>query len=139
MIADPDFLSTLRVHCIASDTRAPVRNRATRMPRDAARSAVDDQLRKKAIRCYSPGSDWEVRPNKASKHMMAIRKTVTLVEEISSEYGAPASPPLRRVAIAAVFENQLAGKPAGADLTPLIDYSLELGSSLTKAALATLG
>jgi hypothetical protein len=27
---------------------------------------------------------------------MTIRKTVTLVEEINSEYGAPASPPLRR-------------------------------------------
>ena len=70
---------------------------------------------------------------------MTIRKTVTLVEEISSEYGAPVSPPLRRVAIAAVFENPLAGKTAGADLQPLIDYSLELGTSLTKAALATLG
>jgi hypothetical protein len=39
---------------------------------------------------------------------MTIRKTVTLVEEINSEYGAPASPPLRRVAIAVVFENPLA-------------------------------
>jgi hypothetical protein len=70
---------------------------------------------------------------------MTIRKTVTLVEEINSEYGAPASPPLRRVAIAAVFENPLAGKAAGADLKPLIDYSLELGASLTQTALATLG
>ena len=70
---------------------------------------------------------------------MTIRKTVTLVEEINSEYGAPASPPLRRVAIAAVFDNPLAGKAAGADLKPLIDYSLELGASLTKTALATLG
>src|SRR5258707_14003126 len=70
---------------------------------------------------------------------MTIRKTVTLVEEINSEYGAPASPPLRRVAIAAVFDNPLAGKAAGADLKPLIEYSLELGASLTKTALATLG
>ena len=57
---------------------------------------------------------------------MTIRKTVTLVEEINTEYGAPATPPLRRVAIAAVFENPLAGKAAGADLKPLIDYSVEL-------------
>src|SRR6516165_8371321 len=71
--------------------------------------------------------------------MMTIRKTVTLVEEINSEYGAPVSPPLRRVAIAAVFENPLAGKAIHADLTPLIEYSIELGASLTKAALATLG
>jgi Amino acid synthesis len=70
---------------------------------------------------------------------MTVRKTVTLVEEINSEYGAPASPPLRRVAIAAVFENPLAGKAASADLKPLIEYSLELGASLTKTALATLG
>jgi hypothetical protein len=70
---------------------------------------------------------------------MTIRKTVTLVEEINSEYGAPVSPPLRRVASAAVFENPLAGKAAGADLKPLIDYSRELGASLTKVALATLG
>jgi hypothetical protein len=70
---------------------------------------------------------------------MDIRKTVTLVEEINSEYGARASTPLRRVAIAAVFKNPLAAKAAGADLQPLIDLSLELGVSLTKTALATLG
>ena len=70
---------------------------------------------------------------------MDVRKTVTLVEEINSEYGARANPPLRRVAIAAVFKNPLAGKAAGADLPPLIDYSLELGVALTKTALAALG
>ena len=70
---------------------------------------------------------------------MTIRKTVTHLEELNSEYGARANPPLRRVAIAAVFENPLAGKAAGADLKPLIDYSLELGDKLTKTALATLG
>src|SRR5262245_17426843 len=70
---------------------------------------------------------------------MDIRKTVTLVEEINSEYGARASPPLRRVATAAVFKNPLAGSSAGADLKPLIDYSLALGVSMTKTALAALG
>jgi hypothetical protein len=70
---------------------------------------------------------------------MDIRKTVTLLEEINSEYGARANPPLRRVAIAAVFKNPLAGKAAGADLKPLIEASLELGVSLTKSALASLG
>lgn len=70
---------------------------------------------------------------------MDIRKTVTLVEEINSEYGSPAQEALRRVAIAAVFTNPLAGAAAGADLKPLIDYSLELGASLTRTALATLG
>src|SRR4249919_2234151 len=70
---------------------------------------------------------------------MDVRKTVTLVEEINSEYGVRANPALRRVAIAAVFTNPLAGKTAGADLQPLIDFSLELGVSLTKTALAALG
>jgi hypothetical protein len=70
---------------------------------------------------------------------MDVRKTVTYVEEINSEYGTRANPALRRVAIAAVFKNPLAGKVAGADLQPLIDYSLELGVSLTKTALAALG
>jgi Amino acid synthesis len=70
---------------------------------------------------------------------MDIRKTVTLIEEINSEYGARANPPLRRVAIAAVLKNPLAGNAAGADIKPLIDYSLELGVSLTKTALAALG
>lgn len=70
---------------------------------------------------------------------MEIRKTVTLVEEINSEFGAAAPVPLRRVAIAAVFTNPLAGATAGADLKPLIDCSVELGASLTRTALATLG
>ena len=70
---------------------------------------------------------------------MTIRKTVTLIEEINNEYSAPTNAPLRRVAIGAVFENPLAGKAAGADLKALIDYSVELGASLTKAALAMLG
>jgi hypothetical protein len=70
---------------------------------------------------------------------MNIRKTVTLVEEINSEHGVPAREPLRRVAVAAVFTNPLAGAAAGADLQPLIDCSLELGASLTRTALARLG
>jgi hypothetical protein len=70
---------------------------------------------------------------------MDIRKTVTVVEEITREYGARAEQPLRRVAVGAVFNNPLAGEPAGADLKPLIDYSLELGVTLTEMALAALG
>lgn len=70
---------------------------------------------------------------------MDIRKTVTVLEEIVSEYGARAKEPLRRVAIGTVFRNPLAGKAAGADLQPLIDISLELGVTMTQSALATLG
>ena len=46
-----------------------------------------------------------------------IRKTVTLVEEIKNEYGTPAQEALRRVAIAAVFTNPLAGAAARATRT----------------------
>ena len=70
---------------------------------------------------------------------MDIRKTVTLIEEIRSEYGAHANPPLRRVAIAAVLKNPLAGKAADTDIALLVGYSLDLGATLTKSALATLG
>jgi hypothetical protein len=43
---------------------------------------------------------------------MDIRKTVTLVEEINSEYGAPANPPLRRWwPLPPSVQNPLAGKP----------------------------
>ena len=70
---------------------------------------------------------------------MEIRKTVTVVEEINAEYGASANPPLHRAVTAAVLKNPLAGKSTGADLKPLIDYSRELGVSMTKTALAALG
>jgi Amino acid synthesis len=74
---------------------------------------------------------------------MKIRKTVTLVEEINSEYGERVSPPLRRVAIGAVFENPLAGMAVGTDLKPLIDYSLGASPAqlraYTKAALVGIG
>src|SRR5580658_8279127 len=82
-------------------------------------------------------NETEARPRE--EHGMDIRKIVTLVEQINSEYGAPAWDPLRRVAIAAVFTNPLAGAAAGADLGPLIEYSLELGASLTGTALRALG
>jgi len=70
---------------------------------------------------------------------MDIRKTVIFFEEINSEYGAPVRPSLRRVAIGAVFKNPLLGRPANADLQPLISLSNELGETLTKRALDTLG
>src|SRR5262249_53076688 len=99
-----------------------------------------DQARRAESQGHTPVTRFELEsPTEDSEDVMTIRKTVTLVEEIKSEYGAPASPPLRRVAIAAVFENPLAGNAAGADLKPLIDYSVELGISLTKTALTTLG
>jgi hypothetical protein len=70
---------------------------------------------------------------------MSVRKTVMYVEEIESEFGTKVSPPLKRVAVGSVIANPLAGKPAGADLKPLIELSEALGESMTRRALAVLG
>ena len=70
---------------------------------------------------------------------MELRKTAVYFEEVNAEYGAPVRPPLRRVAIGAVFKNPLLGQPASASLQPLIDLSCELGEPLTKHALSILG
>jgi hypothetical protein len=56
---------------------------------------------------------------------MTIRKTVTARRGDQQRVRRARRPPLRRVAHRAVFENPLAGQPAGANLKPLIDYSLE--------------
>ena len=50
---------------------------------------------------------------------MEIRKTTVVYEEINSENGAPVQPPLRRVAVGAVFKNPLAGQPSSASLQRL--------------------
>jgi hypothetical protein len=70
---------------------------------------------------------------------MNVRKTVMYVEEIDTEYGAKLTPGLKRVAVGSVVANPLAGKPAGADLKPLIEMSEALGESMTRKALAVLG
>ena len=70
---------------------------------------------------------------------MDLRKTVTFIEEINSEAGAPVNPPLRRAVVGAIFRNPLLGTPVGTDLKPLIDISNELGETLTRRALGLLG
>jgi hypothetical protein len=70
---------------------------------------------------------------------MELRKTAVFFEEVNSEYGGPVRPPLRRVAVGAVFKNPLLDQPASASLQPLIDLSCELGEPLTKRALSVLG
>jgi hypothetical protein len=70
---------------------------------------------------------------------MELRKTAVFFEEINAEYGAPVCPPLRRVAVGAVFKNPLLGQPASASLQPLIDLSNKLAEPLTKQALSVLG
>ena len=69
---------------------------------------------------------------------VAIRKIVTVVEEVSSEMGRPVSPPVRRAAAVAVIANPFAGSYVE-DLEPLIAEGEELGGLLTERAIAALG
>jgi hypothetical protein len=68
----------------------------------------------------------------------AIRKLVTIVEEVRSEMGRPVDPPTRRAAAIAVIANPYAGRYAD-DLTPLIDIGEELGDLLGRKAVEALG
>jgi hypothetical protein len=68
----------------------------------------------------------------------AIRKIVTVVEEVRSEIGRPVDPPTRRAAAVAVIANPFAGRYAD-DLTPLIDIGEELGDLLGRKAVEALG
>jgi hypothetical protein len=69
---------------------------------------------------------------------MKIRKLVTIVEEVFSDGGRPATRPLRKVAAVAVLENPFADRFVD-DLAPLIDAGEELGALLAKHATQALG
>lgn len=69
---------------------------------------------------------------------MEVRKIATFVEEIFSEAGQPADPPLRKVAVAAVVKNPFAHRYVE-DLAPLTNASLELGRQITALAVAAMG
>ena len=68
---------------------------------------------------------------------MDIRKIVTIVDEVHREGGRAVDPPIRRVVVAAVVHNPLAGRYVE-DLAPLIEESVPLGELLTAAAVARL-
>jgi hypothetical protein len=65
---------------------------------------------------------------------MKTRKIVTAVEDIFSEAGQAADPPLRKVAVIAVIDNPFAGKPYQEDLSSLTDASEALGAKITNMA-----
>ena len=68
-----------------------------------------------------------------------IRKFYTFVEEIKSDGGKEIEGKLhKRAAAAVVIENPFAGKYVE-DLTPLIDWSVEIAPVLTRKALAAAG
>jgi hypothetical protein len=68
----------------------------------------------------------------------AIRKLVTVTDEVLVEMGQPVDPPTRRAAAMAVIANPYAGR-FQADLSALIEAGAALGELLTARAVAALG
>jgi hypothetical protein len=69
---------------------------------------------------------------------LALRKLVTVADEILIEMGQPVAPPTRRAAAIAVIANPFAGRFA-ADLSALVETGETLGALLTQRAVAALG
>jgi hypothetical protein len=68
----------------------------------------------------------------------AIRKLVTVTDEIHREMGRVVNPPTRRAAAIAVIENPFAGRYVE-DLSELIEVGAKLGKLLGDRAVAALG
>ena len=68
---------------------------------------------------------------------MQIRKILTFTEELLTEAGRPADPPLRRVAAAAVCTNPCAGRYVE-DLSALIEGSALIGRRIAPLAASLL-
>lgn len=68
----------------------------------------------------------------------AIRKLVTIVDEVRTEQGRAVEPPVRRAAAIAVIANPFAGRFVD-NLDPLIEMSVGLGELLAARAVAALG
>jgi hypothetical protein len=69
---------------------------------------------------------------------LALRKLVTVADEVLVEMGQPVTPPTRRAAAIAVIANPFAGRFA-ADLSALSETGETLGALLTQRAVAALG
>lgn len=70
--------------------------------------------------------------------MITIRKFVTIIEEIHSEMGQPADKSLRKVAVAAIFNNPYAGRYSE-DLSELIEFNPPLGRMLAEQLTKAMG
>ncbi len=66
-----------------------------------------------------------------------IRKMLSFVDEVRAEAGRTASPPLRKVAVAAILANPFAGKWVD-DLGPLTEASAALGVEITGIAMSLM-
>lgn len=69
---------------------------------------------------------------------MEIRKIITIVEDTFIDGEKKAAKPIRKAACIAVIKNPYAGKFQD-DLTPLIDFSDEIGKQISERAVAALG
>jgi hypothetical protein len=69
---------------------------------------------------------------------LQIRKLLTVREEIRSEAGVAAQPPLVKAAAIAVLGNPYAGEPFSDDLSNIVDDGHELGFLLASTAARTL-
>jgi hypothetical protein len=69
---------------------------------------------------------------------LQVRKVVTFIEDIFSEAGQSAEPPLRKVAVVAVVKNPFAQRYVE-DLAPLTKASLELGQRIAAIAITAMG
>ncbi len=70
--------------------------------------------------------------------MISIRKFVTVIDEIHSEMGRPADKPLRKVAVAAIFNNPYAGCYSE-DLRELIEFNPPLGKLMAEQLTKAMG
>lgn len=69
---------------------------------------------------------------------MEVRKIVTVIEDVFIEGEKKAAKPVRKVAAIAVIKNPYAGMYQE-DLNPLVDYSEEIGKTISERAVEALG
>jgi len=69
---------------------------------------------------------------------MEVRKIVTIIEDVFIEGEKKAAKPVRKVAAIAVIKNPYAGTYQE-DLNPLVDYSEEIGRTISERAVEALG
>jgi amino acid synthesis protein len=68
---------------------------------------------------------------------MQIRRTLTFCDEVASEAGQEVTPPLRKVAVAAIIQNPFAGRYER-DLGPLTEASAAIGRHICRLAISLL-
>jgi hypothetical protein len=70
---------------------------------------------------------------------LAVRRIVTVVDEVRTEGGREDGRPLRKVAVAVVFSNPYAGRQFSEDLSELAEPSAQLGLLIGRRCVEALG